>query len=293
MTLQFRYTSEGNWYKGNTHLHSVASDGGKEIHELGKLYRDAGYDFLCLTDHWVSSRITPAETADGLLWFNGIELDGKDARGAAYHIVCIGDFEGIDQLSSLEQAVNRAHEQNGFIVLAHPFWMGNTFDDCLAHPFHAVEIYNNVCQWLIGKGDGLAYWNNMLAANPNILGIASDDAHFIAEEPVWQGGWVMVNAKNRTHTAIMEALRSGQFYSSTGPKIHSIRIEGDHVHIETSPVQYIRLVGPAWQGNLIGTPDGVPITSASLPLPVDWRYAYIEVEDPLHRRAWTNSLFTN
>ena len=97
MTMRYRYQNGGKWYKGNTHLHSIASDGGKDYPEMAKLYSAAGYDFLCLTDHWVSSRITPSETADGLLWFNGIELDGKDSRGADYHIVCIGDFEEIDQ----------------------------------------------------------------------------------------------------------------------------------------------------------------------------------------------------
>ena len=29
-----RYTLTGNWYKGNTHLHSTASDGGKTVDEL-------------------------------------------------------------------------------------------------------------------------------------------------------------------------------------------------------------------------------------------------------------------
>ena len=51
----FRYDTSGNWYKGNTHIHSITSDGGKDSVELAAMYADAGYDFLFRTDHWVAS----------------------------------------------------------------------------------------------------------------------------------------------------------------------------------------------------------------------------------------------
>jgi len=51
----FRYDTSGQWYKGNVHVHSTASDGGKTLAEMAEMYASAGYDFLCRTDHWVAS----------------------------------------------------------------------------------------------------------------------------------------------------------------------------------------------------------------------------------------------
>ena len=53
----FRYNTNGNWFKGNTHIHSIASDGGMSIPEIAELYSNAQYDFIFFTDHWVSSDV--------------------------------------------------------------------------------------------------------------------------------------------------------------------------------------------------------------------------------------------
>ena len=44
------------WYKGNLHTHTTRSDGRKSPEEVADLYREQGYDFLALTDHWVLSQ---------------------------------------------------------------------------------------------------------------------------------------------------------------------------------------------------------------------------------------------
>ncbi|MCJ7625623.1 MAG: hypothetical protein MUO76_19190, partial [Anaerolineaceae bacterium] len=138
---EFRYQTDGSWYKGNTHMHSLASDGGKTIEELALVYKNAGYDFLCLTDHWVPSSVKQKNSTNDLLWFNGIELDGRDDLGSAYHIVCLGTFGEMDPEIGLLAALESLRKQNAFLILAHPFWMGNTMDDVLRYDFDAVEIY--------------------------------------------------------------------------------------------------------------------------------------------------------
>ena len=179
------------------------------------------------------------------------------------------------------------------MILAHPFWTGNSLEDGLRFQFHAVEVFNYVCQCEIGKGDGLVHWNFILEKRPHTLGIACDDAHFSSDSPMWKGGWVMVNAPERTRDAILRALWSGNYYSSCGPEFHNITCQDNRVRVETSPVQFIRLVGPAWHGHgrAVGMrSDDKPITSAEFMLPNDWAYSYLEIEDLQHRRAWTNNL---
>ena len=43
--------SSPRWFKGNTHTHTVNSDGDSTPDEVVRWYREHGYNFLVLTDH--------------------------------------------------------------------------------------------------------------------------------------------------------------------------------------------------------------------------------------------------
>lgn len=287
----FRYDTSGQWYKGNTHLHSTASDGGMGFAELAELYHSAGYDFLFRTDHWVASDVAGDGEKYPLLWLDGVELDGRDRTGALSHVVCLGRVTGLRREDGLEAGIQSARRQGAIVILAHPHWCDNALDDCVRLQLDGVEVYNHVCRWLNGKGDGLVYWTAALKANPAILAFAADDGHLRPEHPGWNGGWVMVNAKECTAPAITDAIRRGNTYSTCGPELRSIRFDGAELYLETSPVRFVRIAGPGWQGNRTGSFDGRLITDVSMPIPRDWRYVYVEVEDQDGRRAWTNHLF--
>ena len=285
-----RYTMDGDWYKGNTHIHSVASDGGWTFPQLATAYAAAGYDFLFRTDHWVASDAAQDRDGAPLLWLDGIELDGNDDRGSYYHVVCLGTFAGITREMGIGAALQAVRRQGGVTILAHPFWTGNSFEEALRWDFDAVEVYNHVCQWLNGKGYAGPYWQAMLGARPGTLAIAADDAHTKPQHPGWNGGWVMVQAPELTAGAIMASFRAGRYYSTTGPTFSHIRQEDGHVTIEVSPVQFIRLVGPGPRGQRLGSFDDTYLTEATFEIPDDWPYAYIEIEDHQGRQAWTNPL---
>lgn len=289
----FRYSMKGRWWKGNTHIHSVVSDGGKTFRELADLYHSAGYDFLFRTDHWVASDAGADPDSYPILWLDGVELDGADSTGAQYHVVALGTFRGIERGMGLMQGMEAARAQGGMLILAHPFWMDNSFEDVLRWPFDGVEVYNHVCRWLNGKGDGGPYWHAMLSQRPNTLAFSSDDAHISPGHPGWNGGWVMVNAEECTPEAILAALKAGEFYSTCGPVIESIEYDGERVSIQCSPVQVARLVGPGPRGARTGSLDGRLLTRADFEVPQTWKYAYLEIEDEQGRRAWTNPLFVD
>jgi len=288
-----RYDTSGTWYKGNTHVHSTASDGGKTFVELGEMYAAAGYNWLFRTDHWVSSDVDNDNSDAPLLWLDGIELHGRDHGGSEYHVVCLGTTEGLAPDDGLVGAVEMARAQGALLILAHPHWMGNTFEDAVRLGFHGVEIYNHVCHWLNGKGDGRAYWEMMLRRQPNTLGFAVDDAHIRPQHPGWNGGWITINAPSLSRETVTEAIRKGHFYSSCGPEFHKIRCDGATVIAETSPVQFARLVGPAHWGQRIGSFDGKRFDKVTFGIPEHWPYAYLEIEDGQGRRAWTNPLLVS
>ena len=299
----FRYQTNGAWFKGNTHVHSTASDGGKTFAELARIYAEAGYAFVFRTDHWVLSGARADAQPYPVLWLDGMELDGLDRFGRAYHVVALGPLQDIRREMGLDAAMQAARAQNALLILAHPLWMGNTFEDALRWQFDGVEVYNHVCQWLNGKGFGAAYWNAMLGRFPNTLALASDDAHANPGDPALNRGWVVVNAAECTPAAILAGLRAGNFYASTGPEIHALDYDGERLTVECSAVRFARLVGPAYRG-MRAEPDSEPegagdrqitrdqeITKAQFQVPQDWAYVYLELEDAQGRLAWSNPLF--
>ncbi len=286
----YRYQPTNTWFKGNAHIHSTASDGGKTVAELAEMYAGEGYDFLFLTDHWVASQFDGRESDAPLLLMDGVELHGRDGAGSDYHVVCLGTLGGITRELGFVEAMEAARAQGALRILAHPLWMGNSFDDALRHAFDGVEVYNHVCQWLNGKGDGGAYWHAMLAEQPGTLGLAVDDAHIVRIHPGWNGGWIMVQAGACNREAILAAIRAGRFYSTCGPQFHTIVPAGRMVSIETSPVRFVRLVGPTHHGQRIGSFDDRVVERVTFEIPENWAYAYLEIEDAARRRAWTNTL---
>ena len=288
--LNSQDNTTGNWYKGNVHIHSTASDGGKTFAELADMYAGAGYDFLARADHWVASDAA-ADGADyPLLWLDGIELDGTDRGGSGYHVLCLGTFTGITRQMGLIAAMEAARAQGGLIVLAHPYWMGNSMEDVLRWGFDGIEIYNHLCQWFNGKGCGAVYWNAALGRFGQTLAFAVDDSHLQEWFPAWNGGWIMVNAAECTRPAVLAAIRAGNYYSTCGPEFHTIEYDGFSFAVRTSPVAFVRLVGPGALGTRVGSFEGDLLTEASFEAPADWPYAYLELEDALGRRAWTNNL---
>ena len=173
--------------------------------------------------------------------------------------------------------------------------MGNSVAVSLKYDFKAVEVYNRVCHSLNGKGDSTYVWDAMLDSRPGTLALSVDDAHFTAKYPTWAGGWIMVNAEQRMHAAIWRGIREGNYYSTNGPEFQSIVIDHQEacvrtVHVHTSPMHFIRLVGPRYERISIGEYGGF-INQAPLKLPPEWSYARLELKGPGGLRAWTNSLF--
>ena len=49
------FQQPGRFYRGNLHTHSTRSDGGLSPAAVVASYRERGYDFLALTDHFLAT----------------------------------------------------------------------------------------------------------------------------------------------------------------------------------------------------------------------------------------------
>jgi hypothetical protein len=116
---------------------------------------------------------------------------------------------------------------------------------------------------------------------------ATDDAHFHIAD--WFGGWVMVKAETLEPEALIEALKSGLYYSSQGPLIHGIAASGDVLEVECSPASAIMALG---RGSASACTVGTDITRARLPIAaLKSGFARVVIVDERGRKAWSNPLW--
>jgi hypothetical protein len=286
-----RYDTTGTWFKGALHIHTTMSDGRTTPVETATTYRDLGYDFMALTDHWVVSRDADDDHKWPLLVLRGVELNGHDHDGTLYHVVALGPLPDLTRPMELPDAIAAAREAGAFLIWAHPHCSGNHIADGLGHPFDAVEVYNHGCHVENNTGFGLVHWTGLLPEAPDMLVCATDDSHQREGVPDVGGGWTMVNCAELTGEAVLAALRAGNSYASNGPAFESIDIRDGTVRVTTSPVTVVRLLGPGWSCISRRAAD-CSLTSAEFEIPDDWAYVRLDIEDEGRNCAWTNTLFT-
>ncbi len=290
---------EGRWLKGNTHTHTTCSDGQLSPRQVADWYREAGYDFLFLTEHedkLASPQALPdfvGLSADDFLVLPGIELRLQMPSGQSPHLVALGTARtGLWRPTwSLSDAAQFALDEGGVPVIGHPYWSGLTYQDIdQADNVVAVEVFNTVCQVASAKGFARGHWDYLLAEGVAIHGLAADDAHWGCQVPDYGQGWIMVKVKEFSQEGILQALHTGQFYATCGPEFRSVSRDGDEVVVETSPVQRINFITYNGHSSVEHAAGDQLLTSARRPLSSFRKFLRIECVDRQGRFAWTNAL---
>lgn len=290
------------FYRGNLHGHCVNSDGQLQPEEVIKKYKDLGYDFTCLSDHlWIdhsfaSSKITDTTQLNepDFITIPSAEIHcygKKYDNDGIWHIVANGlplDFASADDQETAPQLVQRAKDAGAYVTLAHPEWYSLTFEEAMtvSHA-HGVEVYNHSCYFESGRGSGIAVADYLLQENHRINLTATDDSHF--RVPDAGGGWVMVAASELSANAIIDSLKAGKYYSSTGVDILQFEQHDRKILIECSPVSHLCLAG---SGNLAVYKTGTNITKAEFNLDnfkSDW-FRLTLIDDSGHF-AWSNPVW--
>src|SRR5919201_1710375 len=256
------FATDGPWLRAALHTHTTNSDGELPPELLVRHYERAGFDVLAITDHWVR---TVAPSTERLLVLPGTELDADvGGPGREAHVLGLGvDADPARPATSfppLAETVAWVAEAGGVPFLAHPYWSGlraAEFEDCQG--LVGLEVYNAGCELEVGRGLAGVHWDDVLQQGRPWLGIAVDDCH----HPGFDSSlaWTWVRAAERSPEAVLEALASGSFYSSTGPRIEELGVEG-------------------------------PVGAAPLELPRRAPYGRLEVGDARGGKAWTNPLWT-
>ncbi|WP_199813358.1 CehA/McbA family metallohydrolase domain-containing protein [Streptomyces aureocirculatus] len=87
---------------------------------------------------------------------------------------------------------------------------------------------------------------------------------------------------------MLAALKSGHYYSSTGPELHDIQLHGDQLSVRCSPAVKVLVTGGAPGAQVR---QGQALTQCTLPVAMFRRsYCRITVEDAAGGRAWSNPI---
>lgn len=236
------FEAEGDWYRGNLHMHTTVSDGKLEPEQALALYRKAGYDFVALTDHWVQNREQQRE--DGLLVLPGCEFDTGDmVKFPVFHIVGVGMKRKVAlgrSFSRKPQAIiDAVRDAGGIAILAHPAWSVTDPELCMElSGLSGAEIYNSVSglPWNARPDSGM-YFDIWASKGKLMRCMAADDSHFYEGEQT--RSYIMVKAPTLSRDAIINAIEVGNFYASQGPRFNSVTCDGETVEVSCPEVEAI------------------------------------------------------
>jgi hypothetical protein len=275
--------------KINLHTHTSLSDGHKTPEEVCRIYRNAGYDAIALTDHW---KVGPESTFEGMTVLSGVEYNtpGCNCSKNLFHILGIGMAAAPKELTrqcTAQGIIDAIRAVDGLVVLAHPAWSLNTPEMILPlEGVEATEIFNTISGVHMSRRADSSLIVDMLACRGRIYPLlAADDTHYYdSDGPV---SWIMAEADDNSQEAILSAVREGRFYATQGPELHILR-EDDHIVVQSSPCREIVVHSNMGWAPRVFIGDG--ICEARYKIYDADKFVRAEAVDAYGRRAWTNIL---
>jgi hypothetical protein len=239
------------WYKGNTHTHTLNSDGDSTPDDVVRWYREHGYSFLVLSDH---NFLTSVDALNALAGADGkfVLIPGEEVSDRfgekpihvnGLNLERVVEPQGGTSVSdTIQRNVDAVRGARGVPHINHPnfAWAITAEDLAQVRRYKLLEIFNGhpLVNNVGGGGTpGLEeIWDAILSQGEIVYGIAVDDAHDFKRP--WDmtsarpgRGWVMVRGDRLTAAHILEAMERGDFYASTGIELEDYEVDGRRMRI--------------------------------------------------------------
>lgn len=248
------------WYKGNTHTHTLNSDGDSTPDDVVRWYREHGYQFLVLTDHNFLTSTTALNALHGadekFLVVKGEEVTDQ-FNGAALHVngldinALVPPQGGTSVVDVLQRDVDAIRKADGIPHINHPNfrWAITRAELQQIRNNRLFEIFNGHPEVNNLGGGGVPgleeAWDAILSSGTRLFGLAVDDAHVFKApgNPNVAGpgrGWVMVRAPRLEPRAIVEALDRGEFYASTGVELSDYQASAAEMTVKVKATTFSR-----------------------------------------------------
>jgi len=283
---------EGNWLRGDLHLHTTHSDGEDPVDIVTALaeyledpvfldahpeYRGNGLDFIAITDHrTVAVGDDPDFRSDRLVLLLGEEFGGPGHAGRIgikTHVPHDPHGTGAS-LDTYQAAVDAAHAEGGIFSMNHPFNQKNPFPwDIRNHD--AVEVWNagwalisapftqeNLDEWEATRGP-ISPTFRRAVAEP--AGGASMQALVLYEAQLSRGIHVALVGGSDRHTGLPVGFPTTWVLAPSNDEAGVLGgIRSRHTFVSRTPAstQVLMTVQVAGRSYLQG--DAVPVPAAGL-----------------------------
>lgn len=308
------------WYRGDLHCHTDHSDAQWTVAELVASAHGLGLDFLAITDHNTVTAFPEAlqlapRLRNGLVLIPGIELTTFWG-----HALCLGATEWIDWRvrnddASMVRLAQTLVDAGKVFVIAHPNSPGDPectgcrwlYPGIWPDPAHIVEVWNGPWTGDSGNETTLAVWHEWLAQGKRITATAGSDAHS-RRDHVCTVGFNVVWAGGRETDYILQAIRHGTLYLSSGPMltIAGVAEDGSRTMMGGTLRRNDKRIEVVWRdapagsrgrvlcdGTVVRQWDCGPEGSASLPAHAISAYCVAEMRDASGAMlALTNPLYS-
>ena len=297
-----------SWYKGNTHTHTLESDGDSSPEYVARWYKEHGYNFLVLSDHNTLTDPTPLSHLAGS---DFILIPGEEVSSSyedlSVHVNglnlpgLVDPRTGATMVATIQNNVDAIREVEGVPHINHPNfeWAFGAEELAQVENDHLLEIYNGHPRVHNQGGGGFPsleeIWDILLSGGKRIYGIAVDDAHdfqgeFAADLANPGRAWISVRSSSLDAAEIMRQLEAGQFYASTGVDLADVIIERGRLEVRITPRGNFR-----YTTTFIGSGGRVLSITADNPavyaLQGRERYVRAKVTDSGGAVAWVQPVF--
>lgn len=229
MSIINPYNKKGSWFRGSFHNHTTESDGHHSLATVYRMYND--YDFLGISDHDMITLHTGERNIPTV--FEAIEVSSSQT-----HMLLVqppqsmmSDYSNEFTIENYQQLSDQCIQNGGLSILAHPnrffshYW--RTEDMFSMKGYNGIEVVN---------GDGnpeydIAFdkWDVLLSTGRKVWGFGNDDSHVYGQE---KRAWNMVLAAENSNSSILNAIKNGSFYVSTGYGFDAIIVENGRIIVD-------------------------------------------------------------
>lgn len=235
------------------------------------LEQDNDYNVCYSTDY---DYYSPKERVEAILQANG------------------EDYKRIYSPEGINKIIDIANKKGFLVCYNHPKWsMENYLDYSKYENLWAMEIFNN-CSVMEGLFEyNESVYDDILRTGKKLFPVSADDNHNGSVSGDSFGGFIMVNSDNLDYGEVMDSLKNGDFYASTGPTIDEISVEGDVVTVKSSNAKFICMSTAGRRTDRKLATETEYINEASFKFIEDDIYFRITVVDEFGKRANTCAYF--
>lgn len=267
--------SQARWFKGNTHAHSLNSDGDVPVSDVVRWYREQRYHFTFVTEHEYFTDVAPLNAlfgaANRFLVIAGQEVSQRVADSAhaggvrQAHVNALGTNRLVmpvgERSIATGMTIAATYARNdaairaagGIMQVNHPNFLWSVpLGDMMDLPDSTLfELWNgHPIVYNHGGTDSTgqvmlsteARWDSVLSRGKLLFGVADDDSHSFKPQDAGNPdlarpgrGWIWVRADTLSPAAIIGALRRGDFYASTGVTLRDLQISSNEYRLEIAP----------------------------------------------------------